>query len=110
MGCADAEAHAFPEDDWEEVGDGVCNGSYTTVVQLVLGTYVYSKVWFYMPSQEDQRKSPNLHVQSGFQEPLQREGFRVTVIAISVNPSNDECAFLFSQEPEGLVRSVWEVD
>lgn len=65
---------------------------------------------FYMPPPEDHRKPPNLHIQSACQEPLQCEGLRVTVISVSINLSSHECVFVFIQELEKLVRSVWEVN
>lgn len=86
---AHPEAQAFHEDDGEEVGDCVGDCSQT---------------------EEDQSEAPDLHVQCGRQEPLERERLDVAVVAVVVDAAHDKVAFLAVEEAPGTGGAVGEVD
>jgi len=60
--------------------------------------------------QEQQSEAPHFEVERRTQELSEREVLGLTVLAISVDASDDECALLFCEEVPRFVRLVWEVD
>lgn len=53
--------------------------------------------------------TPNLHVQSWCQEPLECKRFYGDVQAVAIDSPNDEFTFLFGQEPPASSGFVGEV-
>jgi hypothetical protein len=75
--CADGEAHAYVEDDGQEVRDGVGDGGGQT-------------------EQASERK--NLQVQDATQVLAQVEGLGNNIVAILLDPGADESSFSLAQE------------
>jgi len=106
---SNAESEVAPENDWKEVGDGICHDCREAVqiVSILTSTVMYDP----LNLQEQKPKNPNFEVECRPEELSPCESLRsISIPTISVESSDDVRRFLRIQEQLGLVSLLRKID